>query len=85
MRLELDESKLELVEMLSVYDCNVYKLPFRLGGYEYIMEEYCELSDEYQYILGYVDEGLFFREVFFIPSERFEIFADNWSNSNDWC
>ena len=81
MKICLNRNTLEQVPKSSYYNENVYKLPFLIDvdgiDYQYLCESYQEVSNEYEYNLGYIDEDYYFTpDIFFMPRVHDDLVLD---------
>ena len=64
MKIHLNRDVLIQIKQSSYYNDTVYKLPFSINvdgiWYQYLCESYQEMSNEYEYNLGYIDEHNYF-------------------------
>ena len=72
MKICLNRDVLQRIKQSSYYNDSVYKLPFSIDidgiCYQYLCESYQEVSNEYEYNLGYVDkDNYFIPDIFFMP------------------
>lgn len=81
MKIHLNRDVLIQIKQSSYYNDTVYKLPFLINVdglcYQYLCESYQEVSNEYEYNLGYIDEDDYFiPDIFFIPRVHDDLVLD---------